>query len=368
LGNQGGRSDERCERDDEPGSHDASAMLEARSCQEDADTPHGPCVFVTLEAGMGAEHGDPAPDSAAAIPLDRPLDLPLDLPRTVSLHRRGSGDPTMRVDASGTVWRATRTVDGPATVRLTVQADVLRVAAWGPGAAAAVAAAPAFAGLGDDPSVLEPRHPLVADLARRFRGVRVGRSGAVVEALVPAILEQKITGDEARRTFRNLVRVHGEHAPGPANLRLLPAPDVLAALPYYAYHPLGLERRRAELLQRVGREAARLEGTVTRALAGDLAEAYAGLRSLPGVGPWTAAEVGQRAYGDPDAVSVGDFHVPNMVCWALAREPRGTDERMLELLEPYMGQRGRVIRLLELAGVRAPRYGPRLGSRRIERL
>jgi 3-methyladenine DNA glycosylase/8-oxoguanine DNA glycosylase len=86
---------------------------------------------------------------------------------------------------------------------------------------------------------------------------------------------------------------------------------------------------------------------------------------LPGVGPWTAAEVALRALGDTDAVSVGDFHIPNMVAWALAREPRATDARMLELLEPYRGQRGRVIRLLEAAGVAAPRFGPRMSPRAI---
>ncbi len=87
---------------------------------------------------------------------------------------------------------------------------------------------------------------------------------------------------------------------------------------------------------------------------------------MPGIGPWTAAEVGVRALGDADAVSVGDFHLPNLVAYALAGEPRGNDARMLELLEPYRGQRARVMRLLELSGIRPPRYGPRLAPRRIE--
>ena len=100
--------------------------------------------------------------------------------------------------------------------------------------------------------------------------------------------------------------------------------------------------------------------------AGDPAPAYARLRAIPGIGPWTAAEVGMRAFGDPDAVSVGDFHLPNMVAWALAGEPRGTDERMLELLEPYRGQRGRVLRLLELSGVGPPRRAPRLSPQPID--
>jgi 3-methyladenine DNA glycosylase/8-oxoguanine DNA glycosylase len=180
-----------------------------------------------------------------------------------------------------------------------------------------------------------------------------------MEALVPAIIEQKVTGTEARRAYRALVRVHGEPAPGPAGLRLPPSPDTIAALPYHAFHPLGLERRRADTLRRVASRARALEAAVAL----PLADAYRRLMALPGIGPWTAAEVGRSALGDPDAVSVGDFHLPNLVSWALAGEPRGDDSRMLELLEPYRGQRGRVVRLLEASGLRAPRYGPLMSPR-----
>lgn len=292
----------------------------------------------------------------------------LDLHRTLAVHRRALGDPTMRFGADGTVLRATRTPAGPATLLIEPAASGLRASGWGPGAAAALDALGALVGLEDDPTALVPRDRLIAELARRFAGVRIGRTDAVIESLVPAVLEQKVTGDEAHRAFRRLVRWCGEPAPGPGGLFVPPTSAVLAALPYHGFHPFGVERRRAETVRRVAREAARLEGTATLARAGRLDDAYAVLRSIPGIGAWTAAEVGLRAFGDPDAVSVGDFHTPNLVAWALAGEPRGTDERMLELLEPYRGQRGRVVRLLELSGIEAPRYGPRLAPRRIERL
>ena len=181
---------------------------------------------------------------------------------------------------------------------------------------------------------------------------------------MPAILEQKVTGDEARRAWRGLIARHGEPAPGPPalRLRLPPTPEVLATLPYYAYHPFGVERRRAELIRRIAMRAAWFEAITEL----PIEMAHARLTSVPGIGPWTAAEVAVRALGDPDAVSVGDFHLPNLVAWALAREPRGTDARMLELLEPWRGERARVVRLLELSGIQAPRYGPRLAPRRIE--
>ncbi len=244
--------------------------------------------------------------------------------------------------------------------------QVVRVRAWGPGASWAVAHAPELLGLADRPLDFQPQHKLLDELARRYAGVRFGRTEAVLEALVPAILEQKITGDEARRVYRALIQAHGEPAPGPLGLRLPAAPGRLAALPYYAFHPLGLERRRAELLKRLAGSAGRLE-----ALTGiEPAEAGRRLQTIPGIGPWTAAEVGRIALADPDAVSVGDYHLPRLVCWVLAGEPNGDDARMLELLEPWRGQRGRVVRWLELGsrdlpGLGPARRGPRMPSRSI---
>jgi 3-methyladenine DNA glycosylase/8-oxoguanine DNA glycosylase len=295
------------------------------------------------------------------------LDVPLDLRRTLGIHRRGRGDPALRFEVSGSAWRATRTPEGPVTLLVEIRDGAIRGRAWGPGAHWILDHLSELVGLDDRPEALVPVHPAVGAAARRLRGMRIGRTSAVLEALVPAILEQKVTGEEARHAYRALLWAYGEPAPGPPGLRLPPAPGILAALPYHAFHPLGLERRRAELIRAVAREAPRLErlASVAGGPNGDPGPAYAVLQAFPGIGPWTAAEVGIRAFGDPDAVSVGDFHLPSMVTWALAGERCGTDERMLELLEPYRGQRGRVLRLLELAGIGAPRRGPRMAARRI---
>jgi 3-methyladenine DNA glycosylase/8-oxoguanine DNA glycosylase len=289
--------------------------------------------------------------ASRTLDLDRPLDLGL----TLGPHLRGTGDPTMRLGRNGAI-RATRTPDGPATIEIRLAGTRLAVEAWGPGADRALAAVPGLVGLTDDRSDFAPIHPLIADLDRRARGLWIGRTGAVLEALVPAILEQKVVGMAARRAYRGIIARWGEPAPGPFGLRLLPRPDVLAAVPYHAFHPLGVERRRADLIRFVAARANRFEEIAEM----PLPDAYRRLRSVLGIGPWTAAEVAFRALGDVDAVSVGDFHLPNVVAFALAGERRATDERMLELLEPFRGHRGRVIRLLETSGIWPEAHGPRM--------
>ena len=296
-----------------------------------------------------------APDAARLIRVIGALDLAA----TLAPVGHGRGDPTIRIGVDG-VWRATRTPVGPATLHLARTRDGVLARAWGAGAEWVIERAEGWCGASDDPKALVARHPLIRDLARRHAGVRLPRTQRAWEALLPAICEQKVTGHEARLAFRGLVMAHGEPAPGPAprGLRLPPSAATLAALPYFAYHRFGLERRRAEVIRGAARLAAGLDEL-------DDARAAERIDALPGIGPWTVAEVRRVAFGDPDAVSVGDFHLTNLVAWALAGEPRADDARMLELLEPYHGQRGRVQRLLEVSGLRAPRYGPHLAPRSI---
>jgi len=297
-----------------------------------------------------------SPDASTTFPLPFPLDLGL----TLGLLQRGSADPTMAFDGND-VWRAARTPAGPTTLHLRHNGGTIEAEAWGAGAGWMVDRVPQLLGFDDQPEAFHPANAMLLDLHRHHPGLRLGSTQLVFEALLPTILEQKVAGVEAWRSYRQLVRVLGEPAPGPARLILSPAPRRLLATPYWAVHRLGIERRRFAIVQAAAAHALRLEETVTM----PPVEARRLLMALPGIGPWSAAEVSAVAYGDRDVVSLGDYHLPHQVAWALAGEPRGSEARMLELLEPYRGHRARVIRLLTLGGIQAPRFGPRMRLRRI---
>ena len=293
--------------------------------------------------------------STAALTLNGPIDARA----TFGLHRHGPGDPSIRIEPAG-LWRATRTPEGPVTLHVEIAGADVSARAWGPGAAWMLGRLATFVGAHDE-SKLVARHPAIQELQHRMAGLRIGASHAVMEALVPAILEQKVTSHEAHESYRRLVYAFGEPAPGPMELRVPPAPDILAAQPYWVFHRFGVERKRADVISAVCARANRLEECVDLSAA----DAARRLMSFKGVGAWTVAEVAARAFGDPDAVSVGDFHLPHLVAWVLAGEPRADDARMLELLEPYRGERGRVIRLIEAGATRRPRRAPRQRIRSI---
>jgi 3-methyladenine DNA glycosylase/8-oxoguanine DNA glycosylase len=272
-------------------------------------------------------------------------------------------DPCARF-VNGDFWLAARTPDGPGSLRLNPAGGKLTATGYGPGAGWLTDRADAIAGLRDEVSgfaVVARQHPVVARLAHTFAGVRMPATRLMFHRLLRAILEQKVTGTEAHRSYRRIVRHFAEPAPGPAELTLPPDSAAVAATPYWIFHPFGVEQRRTQALLRAAVAADRLEQCA------DSAEATRRLVAIPGIGPWTAAEVARTTYGDADAVSVGDYHIPNTVAWALAGEARGGDDRMLELLEPFRGHRGRVCDLLEQAGIGAPRFGPRMPIRSFAR-
>lgn len=284
---------------------------------------------------------------------DFAVDPHLDLRATLSPLKHGR-DATIRLTAREAL-QASRTPEGPATLHLSHRGSRVIAKAWGTGASWALEHAPALTGCEDRPQDFRPDHPLLARLTAENPGLRMVRSGRAFELCVPTILGQKVTTEEATKSYARLCHRFGEDAPGPGGLKLPPAPELLAGLPYFSFHPLGIERKRAETIKRACELAVRIDA----AAAEGSSELQSLLMKIEGIGPWTAAIVAQGAVGDPDAVIVGDYHLPNIVGWALAGRARSTDEEMLRLLEGFTGHRGRATRLIVRAGMRAPAFGPR---------
>ncbi|MEV6398734.1 DNA-3-methyladenine glycosylase 2 family protein [Streptomyces sp. NPDC051907] len=293
---------------------------------------------------------------------------PLDLGLVLGPLRRGPADPTFRTSPDGSVWRASRTPAGPASLRVRVNAAdrAVRADAWGPGAEWVLDRLPELLGDGDDPAAFTPRHRLLAESHRRRPGLRLTRTGLVLESLIPSILEQKVTTDEAYRAWRLLVRKYGEPAPGPAPDRMSVMPDARAwsLIPSWEWHRAGVDDKRAATILRAVRVARRME----EAAAMEPQQAQERLELIPGIGPWTSAETIQRSNGAPDAVTVGDVHLPGIVGYALAGDRDADDAAMLELLAPYAGQRHRAARLILLSGRTPPRRKPKMPRHDIGKL
>ena len=328
---------------------------------------------------------------------------PIDLRATVASLQRGPGDPTQRV-SGGVIWRAVRTPAGPATLALTQQADgSVRAAAWGGdgagggamgrddagagGAGWAIAQVPALCGGLDSLEGFDASlHPVIEASFRRAPGLRIPRSDLPFTAFAQAVIEQKVTVRQAFRAWRRLVTWFGERAPGPVSMFVPPGPEVWRTIPSWSWHKIGLEPPQAKTLAGAGARASALQRAIEwgggvggrrtgssemvpffgemhpdapQKGAGSAERGQDPLLAFPGVGPWTAAETRIRAFGDPDAVSIGDFHLPHHVGYALAGA-RTDDDGMLELLEPWRGHRQRVIRLIMAAGAGEPRRAPRL--------
>lgn len=292
---------------------------------------------------------------------------PLDVTRTLGIIKRGQGDLTVLFESSA-AWLAFNTAQGPATLRLRKLSTEVQATAWGPGAAQALEGVPLLAGLNDDwsefdsPSFAATLPRQVLNARRRHPGLRLPATRRMVDSLVPAILEQKVTSLEALRAYALLLRRHGSQAPGvteiadiPQSLMVAPTPTQWARIPSWEWHKAGVGPQRSATIMRVLRAASGLERLA------DLpaADAAQKLQSIPGIGAWTTAEVTQRTHADADHVSVGDYHLAAFVGFALTGQ-RTDDAGMLELLEPWRGHRQRVVRMLGLSGIRKPAFGPRM--------
>lgn len=291
---------------------------------------------------------------SAALALTVPCPAAYDLGASHRTIWLSADDPTMRL-YPGEVWRATRSPEGPATYRARRCSGGVEVCAWGPGAGWVAEHAPALLGLDDAPGSFEPRHPLVRELVRESQGMHLPRTLRIFERLVPTVLQQLIAWRDAMRAYRTLVLRLGEPAPGPGALWLPPSPAAIATLPDHVVVPHGGLPRHARTLRRAAERIAAIERLEHAAPE----RAREGLQAIPGIGPWTAAWTVAVSHGDPDTVLRGDLHLPRQVCWALAGERDGDDDRMEALLAPFLGHRWRVVCLLRRGGPRPPRERPR---------
>lgn len=288
---------------------------------------------------------------------------PCPVGQILGVHRRGPGDPTYRIDDAGRHWRGIRTPAGPATLVVHSQPDLgeVHASAWGEGKDWVLDSLPALLGAEDDPSGFEPNHPVLKEAHRRHPHWRLGRSNRVMESLLPAVIEQKVTGQEAFAGFRNLVRRYGEPAPGPGPERRLyvqPTAEHLRMVPSWEWLRMHIDPARSRTVVTAARVAESLERTLSL----NNEEADRKLRAVPGIGQWTSAEVRFRSHGDADAVSFGDYHIPKDIGWALIGEEID-DDGLAELLEPWRPHRHRVQALVGLAGLKRPRHGPRMAPR-----
>jgi 3-methyladenine DNA glycosylase/8-oxoguanine DNA glycosylase len=293
----------------------------------------------------------------------------VDASLTLSVLAR-AGDPTHRRMSDGSIWRTSRMPAGPVSYRISQQTGEITAEAWGPGAPELIDSLPDLLGARDDPGSFEPLHPLLERAVHRRPGLRIPATGRLMEALVPAILEQKVIGLDAAAAWRRLLRSFGDPAPGPApdGMRVVPEAAAWAAIPSWDWHLAGVEEKRAKTVRTAATYAGRLEAAAA-AHPDDPAVVYRMLEALPGIGRWTSAQVGHRALGDADALPIGDYHLASLTGWSLAGRRILADEEVEEFYQPWRPHRFRVVRLLELTpNTQPPRRGPRLSRQDYRRI
>lgn len=307
-----------------------------------------------------------------ATPMSRRLRAPgIDLSTTLQMIGIYRNDPTHTTSAQRFA-KAVLTPEGPGTMRLTWDnSGSVTAEAWGDGAEWLLDRAPHWTGLNDDLTGFDPTlHPRIEQLWRAHSTTRLAAAGVIWQELVLVLLGQRVTAEEASKSWNRMCRTWGERAPGPCELVLPPSPEVVAKLSYVDLHGVNVERRRAEAILLAAKRANRLE----EAAAMSVDDALTRLSVLPGLGMWTATATVLASHGASDVLVLRDYGLPTLVNFAFTGDAkrldpdRGGDEIMLGHLAPWAGHRQRIVRLLYVAGVVVPRRAPRAFNPDIRRL
>lgn len=257
-----------------------------------------------------------------------------DLNLSTTLQRFGPRDPTSR-RGRGAFVRAFWTASGPCTLALRQDGTDIEAEMVGPGAAEVREWLPRMFEFAPQELPLPCPHPGLKQLSRRLAGLKVGRVPWVFDVAQAFVLQQRVAFVDAAASHRWLVMRYGQDAPGPLSLKLPLRPEQWLKVGLNRIQEAEVDPKRAQTLLRIA--ALGLETDAAR------------LGATRGVGPWTFQSVLGYGLGNPDAVPIGDLHLPRIVALFFAEQPGG-DERLLELLEPYRGVRFRVINWIMCAG------------------
>ena len=272
---------------------------------------------------------------------------PFDIDLSFGIQRFGAFDPTVGRER-GLLRKAFDTADGPCVVEIRAEQDGLTLGAEGASANEALADFASALAQDDGHGAFAPESPLLARLHRANHGMRLVRVPWRFDLAAVAVLQQRVTTTEAMQQWGRIVRKYGPRVGD--ELRAFPSAERVAQMASWQFEELGIDPKRARTMVVLARELVRRKTLAET----DLAIVRARLAAVRGVGPWTTDMILGFAYGDPDALPLGDLHLPHLITWALARERPGSDARMVQLLEPYRGHRFRVVRLLWVGGVKRP--------------
>jgi 3-methyladenine DNA glycosylase/8-oxoguanine DNA glycosylase len=279
--------------------------------------------------------------------------FPVHFSRTFSLQRLGPYDPSGH--ATRDSFRKAFFYRGePAALEFRRDGDGLQVTAYAPEAGALLTETLACLSQDDQYEAFATGDSGIWRLHRAHPGLRLLRIPWLYDSTCSAILQQRIRTVDAMRDWRHIVQRWG--TPAPIGLHAFPPADQLARVAQFELQALGIDAQRSRTLLRFAQESRFLPLRTTM----NFSELRQHLLRIPGIGPWTTESVLGYGAGDADAAIPGDLHLPHLACYALAGEIPGSDERMMELLEPFRGHRFRIIRLLYASRLTVPRSTPHL--------